>query len=62
MPSMASFSPPQSAARRVNAVRCRRSLWKRLRRNRDFRRLASTATLWMLTVAVMWVVLEEIIK
>jgi len=37
-------------------------LWYKLRRRRDFRRIVSTATLWVGTVVAVWIILKQIIK
>ena len=53
---------PPARERLVRSSKHRRGFWKQLRRRRDFRRLVSTATLWALTVVIVWVVLKQIIK
>jgi len=63
MSSVAPVPPPHPPAReRLVRSSHRRSFWSKLRRRRDFRRLVSTATLWALTVVIVWVVLKQIIK
>jgi len=56
--------PPPPAERLADSsrIRRRRSLWRRLRRRRDFRRIVSTATLWVGTVIAVWFILKQIIK
>jgi len=56
--------PPPPAERRVRSSSSghRRSLWRRLRRSRNVRRIISTATLWVGTVVAVWFILKQIIK
>jgi len=54
--------PPAERLARSSNARHRRGLWRRLRRRRDFRRVVSTATLWVGTVVAVWIILKQIIK
>lgn len=65
MDNMATAVPvPPPPARGVTSRRSkhRRSLWRRLRRRRDFWRLISTAALWLFTVCAVWLILKQVIK
>jgi len=65
MSSVAPVPPPVPAPERLagsSRSRHRRGLWYKLRRRRDFRRIVSTAALWVVTVVAVWVVLKQIIK
>jgi len=54
--------PPAERLARSSNSGYRRSLWRRLRRSRSFRRIVSTATLWVGTVVAVWFILKQIIK
>jgi len=54
--------PPAERLVRSSSSRYRRSLWRRLRRSRNVRRIISTATLWVGTVVAVWFILKQIIK
>jgi len=64
MSSAVPVPPPPAPERLVKGPRShhRRGLWYKLRRRRDFRRLVSTATLWVVTVIAVWIILKQIIK
>jgi hypothetical protein len=54
--------PPAERVAKGSQSRQRRGFWYKLRRRRDFRRILSTATLWVVTVVAVWIVLKQIIK
>jgi len=64
MSSAVPVPPPPAPERLARSSRThhRRGFWHKLRRRRDFRRLVSTATLWIVTVIAVWIILKQIIK